>query len=157
MDVHTEIDTEFLSGSREGRKPGPVGVAPAARLATAAPGGFGSPAAVTTNGRLQWLDATGRAGRNACARGSEKVCPSRGRHGPGDTNRHDGALQGEARRALSDASPPQGGDWLNKVRLAALHPPRFMASGRTAKRPPPAGRWKPRIRGSPRSGEDLLE
>ena len=98
MDVTTQIEMKVVcqvrSGGRNGRKPGPVGVAPAARLATVAPGGSGSLSAVTTNGCLKWLDATGRAGRNARARGSEKVRPSRGSYGPGDTNRHDRAPEG---------------------------------------------------------------
>jgi len=106
--IETEVDTEVRSGSRTGREPGPVGVAPAARLATAAPGGFGSPSAPTMRGCLKWLDAAGRAGRNARARGSEKVRPSRGSHGPGDGNRHDGAPEGE--RARVKRAPPQGGD-----------------------------------------------
>ena len=103
MNVTTTIEMNVVcpvrSGGRVGRMPGPVGVAPAARLATAAPGGFGSPSAVTTNGCLKWLDATGRAGRNARARGSEKARPSRGSYGPGNTNRHDGAPEGVVRRA----------------------------------------------------------
>ena len=102
-----KVDHQALFGGRIGRKPRPVGVAPAARLATAAPGGSGSPSAVTTNGCLEWLDVAGRAGRNARARDSEKVCPSRGRHGPGAKSRHDGAPRGE--RALAKRAPPQGG------------------------------------------------
>jgi hypothetical protein len=41
------------------------------------------------------LDVAGRAGRNPCARGSEKVRPSRGSYGPEAKNRHDGAPKGE--------------------------------------------------------------
>ena len=103
MDVTTQIEMKVVcqvrSGGRNGRKPGPVGVAPAARLATVAPGGSGSLSAVTTNGCLKWLDATGRAGRNARARGSEKVRPSRGSYSPGNGNRHDGAPEGVVRLA----------------------------------------------------------
>ena len=103
MNVTTESEMNaacpIRSGGRDGRKPGPVGVAPAARLATVAPGGFGSPSAPTMRGCLKWLDATGRAGRNARARGSEKVRPSRGSYGPGDGNRHDGAPEGVVRLA----------------------------------------------------------
>jgi hypothetical protein len=103
MDVGTKANTKVVcpvrSGGRNGRKSAPVGVAPAARLATAAPGGSGSPSAVTTNGCLKWLDATGRAGRNARARDSEKVRPSRGSYGPGNKNRHDGAPEGVVRLA----------------------------------------------------------
>jgi hypothetical protein len=73
---------------------GGIGVAPAARLAAAAPGGFGSPSAPTKRGCLKWLDVTGRAGRNARAKGSEKACPSRGSYGPEDRNRHDRAPEG---------------------------------------------------------------
>src|SRR4051812_4998785 len=101
MDVTTRIEMKVVcpvrSGGRNGRKPGPVGVAPAARLATVAPGGFGSPSAPTMRGCLKWLDATGRAGRNARARGSEKACPSRGSYGPENKNRHDGAPEGVVR------------------------------------------------------------
>jgi hypothetical protein len=41
------------------------------------------------------LDVAGRAGRNPCARGSEKVRPSRESYGPKAKNRHDGAPKGE--------------------------------------------------------------
>jgi hypothetical protein len=106
MDVGTKANTKVAvkvrSGGRDGRQPGPVGVAPAARLATVAPGGFGSPSAPTMRGCLKWLDATGRAGRNARARDSEKVRPSRGSYGPGNGNRHDGAPEGVVR--LADGS-----------------------------------------------------
>ncbi len=94
-----KVEHQALSGGRKGCKPGPVGVAPAARFATAAPGGPGSPSALTTKGCPQGLDVAGRAGRNARARDLNNPPESR-KHGPGDRNRHDGAPEGDTHRKV---------------------------------------------------------
>ena len=98
---------------------GRIGVAPAARLATAAPGGFGSPSAGTdeTGRPLAGLNVAGRAGRNARAGDSQKSARV-----TEATVLEPKAATMERRRASAlspERAPPQGG---NKVRLSALRP-----------------------------------
>ena len=86
---------------------GSAGVAPASRLATAHPGGFGSPS-VPTTGDCPSVGWTWQGEREKSrARGSEKAWPSRGSYGPKAKSRHDGAPKGE--RPSPRARPLQGG------------------------------------------------
>lgn len=90
-------------GDREGREPGPVGVAPAARLATAPREASGHrPPSLRTAAFNGWTRQGERAERPAL--GTLPVRPSRGSYGPGDRKRHDGAPEGDAHRKVRELS-----------------------------------------------------